>query len=195
MTTTSAPTAPAPAPPTAPIADPGPLGLAGFAMTTMVLSCFNAGLLDTRLTGVVLPLALFYGGLCQLLAGLWEFKKGNTFGATAFCSYGAFWMAFWLYATHVEAGLPVGLAHQALGLFLLAWTIFSAYMAVAAHTINPPTFALFTSLALTFALLTIGAFGEAGAVTKAGGWFGLLTAAIAWGISFTTVKRSTARQG
>ena len=71
-------------------ADPGPLGLAGFALTTFCLSVFNAGILNGALQGVVLPMALFYGGLAQLLAGLQEYKKGNTFGATAFTSYGAF---------------------------------------------------------------------------------------------------------
>src|SRR4051812_22970298 len=83
---------------TAGIADPGPLGLAAFAATTFVLSLFNAKLVkDANLEAVVLPLALFYGGLAQLLAGMWEFKKANTFGATAFASYGSFWLAFAAY--------------------------------------------------------------------------------------------------
>lgn len=85
------------------IADPGPLGLVGFAATTFVLSSFNADLIDGSLLPVVLPLALFYGGLVQLLAGMWEFRKGNTFGATAFCSYGAFWLSYAAYVKFVAA--------------------------------------------------------------------------------------------
>ncbi len=77
--------------PTKPLANPGPLGLCGFALTTFVLSCANAGFISGP--EVVLGLAFFYGGLAQLLAGMWEFKAGNTFGATAFTSYGAFWIA------------------------------------------------------------------------------------------------------
>src|SRR5881409_91652 len=78
-----------------PVADPGPLGLATFALTTFVLSMFNAGLVGKGGEPVVLGLALAYGGLAQLLAGMWEFRTGNTFGATAFTSYGAFWLSFW----------------------------------------------------------------------------------------------------
>src|SRR5580658_24605 len=90
-------------------ADPGPLGLAGFAMTTFVLSVFNSKLINNPgLEGVVLPLALFYGGTVQLLAGMWEFRKGNTFGALAFSSYGAFWLAFFYYVRYVAAGLTPG---------------------------------------------------------------------------------------
>ena len=77
-------------------ADPGPLGLAGFAMTTFVLSMFNSNLVDAKGIPVVLGLALAYGGIVQLLAGMWEFRTGNTFGAVAFCSFGAFWISFWL---------------------------------------------------------------------------------------------------
>jgi len=88
----------APSPPAATavtIADPAPLGLAAFALTTFVLSMFNAGLVDAKGEPIVLGLALAYGGTAQLLAGMWEFRKGNTFGATAFSSYGAFWISFW----------------------------------------------------------------------------------------------------
>ncbi|MBU7033011.1 MAG: acetate uptake transporter, partial [Theionarchaea archaeon] len=76
------------------IANPAPLGLAGFGLTTLVLNIVNAGLIPRESVGMVLPLGLFYGGLAQFMAGMWEFKKGNTFGATAFGSFGAFWMSF-----------------------------------------------------------------------------------------------------
>ena len=96
----------APAPPApsfaASIADPGPLGLGAFAMTTFVLSSVNAGWLPKSVEGVVLGLALFYGGIVQVFAGMWEFVKGNTFGAVAFSSYGAFWLSFWYLLTNVD---------------------------------------------------------------------------------------------
>src|SRR5271157_3895353 len=76
-------------------ADPGPLGLAGFAMTTSVLSMYNANLVSSVGQPIVLGLALAYGGVAQLLAGMWEFRTGNTFGAVAFTSFGAFWLSFW----------------------------------------------------------------------------------------------------
>ena len=93
---------PAPAESTPSFADPGPLGLAAFALTTFTLSLFNAGLAPEALEPLVLPLALFYGGLAQFLAGMWEFRKANTFGATAFASYGAFWLAFAAYVQFIE---------------------------------------------------------------------------------------------
>src|ERR687885_724196 len=78
-------------------ADPAPLGLAGFAMTTFVLSMFNANLVSSAGEPVVFGLAFAYGGIAQILAGMWEFRTGNTFGATAFCSFGAFWLSFWAF--------------------------------------------------------------------------------------------------
>ncbi|MGH9066082.1 MAG: acetate uptake transporter, partial [Acidimicrobiales bacterium] len=107
------------------IADPGPIGLAGFAMTTFVLSVFNAGIFSTSLEPVVFPIAFFYGGMVQLLAGMWEFRKNNTFGALAFSSYGAFWISFGLYAVMFLPGLPAASAAQATGLFLTVWGFFT----------------------------------------------------------------------
>src|SRR6266567_1420794 len=102
------------------IADPAPLGLAGFAMTTFVLSMFNANLIGKAGEPVVLGLALAYGGGAQLLAGMWEFAKGNTFGATAFSSYGAFWISFWYLTGHTDmTGLKAGDAANGIGLYLL----------------------------------------------------------------------------
>ena len=85
-------------------ADPGPLGLAAFAGTTFFLSVVNTSMLSGSVEGAVLGLALFYGGIAQLLAGMWEFVKGNTFGALAFSSYGGFWLSFWYLVDHVVAG-------------------------------------------------------------------------------------------
>ncbi|GAA1953202.1 acetate uptake transporter [Kitasatospora viridis] len=174
------------------IADPAPLGLAGFAMTTFVLSCFNANLLDAKLGAVVLPLALMYGGLAQLLAGMWEFRKGNTFGATAFSSFGAFWLAYYLLIKDVVPSIATDPdLHKALGLFLLAWAVFTAYMTVAALRVSGAVLAVFVSLTITFALLSAGQFGPSDSVTKVGGWLGLVTAVLAWYASFAGVTAYT----
>jgi succinate-acetate transporter protein len=180
-----------PAPPVS-IADPGPLGLAGFAMTTFVLSVFNANLLNKGLETTVLPLALFYGGIVQLLAGMWEFRKGNTFGALAFSSFGAFWLSYYWFVHTVAAGLtPAGEVHKAVGLFLLSWTIFTAYMTIAAMRTNGAVLAVFVALTVTFLFLTIGAFANKTGVTHIGGWLGFLTAVLAWYASFAGVTNST----
>jgi succinate-acetate transporter protein len=177
------------------IADPGPLGLAGFAATTFVLSSFNAHLIDASLEAVVLPLALFYGGLIQLLAGMWEFRKGNTFGATAFASYGGFWLSYAAYAKFVAGSLPAGTAHQATGLFLLIWAIFTVYMTVAAMGTNGALLAVFVALSATFVVLTIAEFAESAGTTRLGGWLGLVTAVLAWYASFAVVTNSAWKRG
>src|SRR5690242_7593171 len=112
-------------------ADPGPLGLAGFALTTFVLSMFNAGLVSKAGEPVVLGLALAYGGIAQFAAGMWEFRTGNTFGAVAFSSYGAFWISFWALVTFFAKSIPAAHAGDAVGLYLWAWGIFTTYMFVA----------------------------------------------------------------
>lgn len=184
-----------PAGPPAPgpqIADPGPLGLAAFALTTFVLSVFNSGLIkDGALESVVLPLALFYGGIAQVLAGMWEFRKNNTFGAVAFTSYGSFWLSFAAYVKFVAPQLPAAHAHQATGLFLLAWTIFTVYMTVVATRINGVLLAVFTVLSVTFVLLAAGALGQNETLTHTGGYAGLLTAVLAWYGSFAAVANAT----
>jgi len=179
-------------PPPSGLGNPGPLGLGGFALTTFILSCFNAGvLIDEKLEGVVLPLALFYGGLAQFVAGLFEFKIPNTFGATAFCSYGAFWMSFAGYVHFIVPTLPADSAHNATGLFLLCWTIFTLYMTVASFRVSWAVFAVFLPLEITFILLTAGAFANYPHATWAGGWFGILTAFCAWYASAAVSINST----
>jgi succinate-acetate transporter protein len=173
------------------IADPGPLGLAGFAMTTFVLSVFNTNLLSPAYEGTVLGLAVFYGGLAQLLAGMWEFRKGNTFGALAFSSFGAFWLSFWYFATRVQPTLPAHDAHKAAGVFLLAWAIFTAYMTIASLRTTGAIAAVFVALTATFILLSIGAFDNSTTWTKVGGWVGFVTALLAWYASFAGVTNST----
>lgn len=175
-----------------PIADPGPLGLAAFATTTFVLSCFNAGLLPDSQEKVVLPLALIYGGLVQVLAGMWEFRKGNTFGATAFASYGAFWMSFAAYVQFVVPALGGSdAATTPTGLFLLVWTIFTGYMLLASLRTNGALIAVFSVLFLTFLALTTADLGGIKAAGSLGGYLGLATAVLAWYASAAVVTNTT----
>jgi succinate-acetate transporter protein len=172
-------------------ADPGPLGLAAFALTTFVLSMFNAGLVSKAGEPVVLGLALAYGGLAQVLAGMWEFRTGNTFGAVAFTSFGAFWLSFWAYVTFFAGDVPAAHAGSAVGLYLIAWGIFTLYMLVASLRTTAAVATVFLLLTVTFFLLGIGNSGETEGVVEAGGWFGLATAAAAWYASFAAVTNST----
>jgi succinate-acetate transporter protein len=170
------------------VADPAALGLAGFALTTFVLSLANAGFIAGA-GSAVLGLALFYGGIAQLLAGMWEFVKGNTFGAAAFSSYGAFWLAFWWLLTNPEAAKAAG--PGGVGAFLLGWTIFTAYMTIGAVKTTRITFLVFAALTLTFLFLAIGEFSSTAAITHVGGYLGLLTALLAWYGSAASVTNST----
>ena len=155
------------------VANPSPLGLSAFALTTFVLSAANANLF----TGakIVIGLALFYGGIAQLLAGMWEFRARQTFAALAFTSYGAFWLA-------VGYSLQNALIPNAtaLGYFFLAWTIFTFLLLVATLRTDGALIGVFLFLTLTFLALTIGAFGGSTTWTNIGGWLGIITAAIAW---------------
>ena len=171
-------------------ADPGPLGLAAFAMTTFVLSMFNANLVNEKGAPVVLGLALAYGGIVQVLAGMWEFRTGNTFGAVAFSSFGAFWISFW--ALNVFYAKDIGgNAGHAVGVYLWAWAIFTAYMTVAALRVSGAVLLVFVLLTVTFVLLAIGATGPHKTVTHWGGYIGLATAVAAWYASFAAVVNST----
>lgn len=181
-------------PPGSGIADPGPLGLAAFALTTFVLSVFNAKLLPGTLEPVVLGLALFYGGIVQVFAGMWEFAKGNTFGATAFSSFGAFWISFWYLVTHVAPTLPPADAHRGVGIFLLGWTIFVAIMLAATPHTNGILIAVFSLLFITFVGLTIGALAGQPAISRIAGWFGLMTAFAAWYGALAGVVNGTAKR-
>jgi uncharacterized protein len=174
------------------IADPGPLGLAGFAATTLVLSFVNAGLVDKAVVAAVLPLALFYGGLGQLIAGLFDFRKGNTFGATAFCTYGGFWLAFAFYGWFFEAdAIKAGVDGTATGMFLLVFTIVTAYLTLASLRTSGALIAVFTLLTLTFLFLTIGSLAGAAGISKIGGFIGIVTAIVAFYTSAAIVTNAT----
>jgi succinate-acetate transporter protein len=174
-----------------PIADPGPLGLAAFALTTFVLSMFNANLLGAGGEPVVFGLALAYGGLAQFVAGMWEFRTGNTFGAVAFTSYGAFWLSFWAFVEFFEKSVPAADAGHAVGLYLIAWGIFTTYMFVASLRTTAAIATVFILLAATFLLLGIGNAGAHTNIIHIGGWVGLATAVAAWYASFAAVTNST----
>jgi succinate-acetate transporter protein len=173
------------------VADPGPLGLAAFALTTAVLSMYNSGILDVRGEAVVFGLAFAYGGLAQLLAGMWEFRTGNTFGAVAFTSYGAFWLSFWAFVQFFEKDIPKAVLGQSVGVYLVAWGIFTAYMFVASLRTTAAIATVFALLAATFFLLGIGEWSGTENITKLGGFVGLATAAAAWYASFAAVTNST----
>jgi hypothetical protein len=174
-------------------ANPAPLGLAAFAMTTFVLSVINANLVSGGDTGVVLGLALAYGGVTQLLAGMWEFRAGNTFGAVAFSSYGAFWISFWLLVTLNAAGLAN--ADHAIALYLWGWAIFTAYMMIASVKVSGAVLLVFVLLTATFIFLAIGYHNlpATGVDTmhKIGGYLGIATALAAWYAAFGGVINET----
>jgi succinate-acetate transporter protein len=176
------------------VADPAPLGLAAFAMTTFCLSISNTKIWGPGADAAV-ALALAYGGLAQLLAGMWEFRRRNTFGALAFSSYGSFWIAYYVLGKFVLPGVATADIPVAVGVFLLGWLIFTTYMIIPATGVSGAVLAVFVLLALTFLLLTIGAFQSSTGWNKAGGWVGVATAAVAWytslaGVTNETLKRS-----
>jgi succinate-acetate transporter protein len=173
------------------LADPAPLGLAAFALTTFVLSMVNSGILPATVEPVVFGLALAYGGLGQLLAGMWEFAKGNTFGATAFSSYGAFWISFWWLTGHTDLAGAGADVNKGIGTFLLGWAIFTAYMTVAATRVSGAVLAVFALLTATFLLLAIGEYATSDTITHIGGFVGLATALAAWYASFAGVTAFT----
>src|SRR3954462_5912165 len=173
------------------IGDPAPRGLAASALTTFVLSMMNSGLVSDKGVPVVLGLALAYGGGAQLLAGMWEFRTGNTFGATAFTSYGAFWISYFVLVQFDAADLPASHAGKSIGLYLIAWGIFTAYMFVASLRTTGATAAVFLLLTLTFLALGIGEARASSGWTHLGGYLGILTAIVAWYTSFANVVNAT----
>ena len=173
------------------IADPAPLGLAAFALTTFVLSFFNADLVNSGGEPVVLGLALAYGGLAQLLAGMWEFKNNNTFGATAFSSFGAFWISLFVFDEFLADSVPAGNLGDAVGLYLIAWGIFTTYMWIASLRVSVAVSLVFVLLAPTFIVLGIGNAADNDTVIHIGGWLGIATAIAAWYASFASVTNKT----
>ena len=182
--------APAPVLPPPGIADPAPLGLAAFALTTFLLSAANAGWENSATGSAFLGYAFAYGGLCQLLAGMWEFRNRNVFGATAFSTYGGFWIGLGLWVLLVARAGPKAppvavLAYAAatgkdLGWILLAFAIFNTYMLIFSTQLNMAVFLVFLTLEATEVILFIGFFANSSGVHKFGGYIGILTAIVAW---------------
>jgi succinate-acetate transporter protein len=169
-----------------PVADPAPLGLAAFALTTFMLSGHNATFIPDVLW---VGLALFYGGIIQLLAGMWEFRNRNVFGATAFSTYGGFWLGLGVFVVLAETTSLGGTLkgpdlNNGLAWFLLAFAIFNTYMMISSLRVNVAVFAVFLTLEITEILLAIGFFrlahGGSPWMLHAGGWAGIVTAAVAW---------------
>jgi uncharacterized protein len=160
------------------IADPGPLGLAAFALTTFLLSAQNADL--THGTEAWLGYAFAYGGLVQLFAGMWEFLNRNVFGATAFSTYGGFWIGLGLYIKFLpHTATPAQIGND-LGWILLAFAIFNTYMLLWSTQVNKAVFGVFLTLEVTEIILFIGNFSSSTGTIKIGGFAGLLTALVAW---------------
>jgi uncharacterized protein len=173
------------------VADPAPLGLAGFAFTTLLLSLVNTQILPKSTEVLVLSMALTFGGLAQFVAGMWAFKRGNTFAATAFTSYGAFWLSFYLLVVVFIPLVPktAGASDVSnfVGWYLLAWGIFTAYMFIASLAGARAVQLVFLLLAITFVVLAIGNFGTSSGTLQLGGYVGLATAAAAIYASFADV--------
>jgi uncharacterized protein len=173
------------------IADPAPLGLAAFALTTFVLSFFNAGLVNDGGEPIVFGIAFAYGGLAQLLAGMWEFKNNNTFGATAFSSFGAFWLSLFAFEQFFSGGVAEQHVGDALGLYLIAWGIFTTYMWIASFRVSMAVNLVFLLLAPTFLFLGVGNAVDNDTIIHIGGYLGIATALAAWYASFAGVTNKT----
>jgi uncharacterized protein len=160
------------------IADPAPLGLAAFALTTFLISAANAGL--TRGSGNEwLAYALAYGGLAQLLAAMWEFRNGNVFGAAAFGTFGPFWIGLYVYVKFVAASAGENVLND-LGWILLAFAIWTTVLMILSAQGNVALFLVFLALDLALIILAIGRFSASTGTIKLGGYVGIVTAALAW---------------
>ena len=181
------------------VADPAPLGLAAFALTTFLLSARNAGWMSHATGNAWLAFALAYGGLAQLCAAMWEFRNRNVIGATGFGTFGAFWIGLGLYILLVvnpavaAAKTPVVLLatvatiNHDVGWILLGFGIFTLYVTILVTQTNTALFATFLLLFITLIILAIGNFNAGSALPlaptgtiKVGGYIGVLTALVAW---------------
>ncbi|MEO7066164.1 MAG: acetate uptake transporter [Rhodanobacter sp.] len=173
-------------------ANPAALGLVGFGLTTVMLSLINAGVLPKGGEVVVLPLAFSFGGLIQIIAGLLEYKNGNTFGMVAFLAYGAFW---WWFAFLVVLGtngvLDLTQAGSTIAVTLIGWGVFTLYMWVGTFKTNKALWWVFLTLWITFFLLGFGDLLAIESVKHAGGWVGLLCGLLAMYTSFAIVTNET----
>ena len=174
-----------------PVADPAPLGLAAFALTTFLLSAANANWMTAATGNAWLGYALAYGGAIQLLAGMWEFRNRNVFGATAFSTYGGFWIGLFLWVQFVAPhATSASAADHDLGWILLAFAIFNTYMLLMSLALNTAVFVVFLTLEVTEIVLFIGNFAGSTGTVKIGGVIGIITAVAAWYASAAGVSAS-----
>jgi uncharacterized protein len=175
-----------------PAANPAGLGLVAFGLTTVLLSLVNAGVLPAGGEGVVIPLALAFGGLMQIFAGAFEFKLGNTFGMTAFLSYGAFWwwFAFLLLFAH-NHWIDISAAGPTVGVALLLWGVLTLYLWISTFRLPRILFLIFLTLWVTFGLLGVGAITANVQLAHLGGWFGIMCGTLAMYGSFGIVTNAT----
>jgi succinate-acetate transporter protein len=179
------------------VANPAPLGLAGFGLTTVVLSSINAGLLPgdaPTLIAAVVPLAFSFGGVGQIIAGVLEYKNGNTFGMVAFTSYGLFWWWYAFMLWTVGAGWIKAPAANAVGVTLLMWGVFTLYMWIPTFRLNFCLWTVFLLLWITFFALAGGDLGMGASWHTAGGYLGLLTGLDALYLSFAEVTNATVKK-
>lgn len=175
------------------LGNPAALGLIGFGLTTVMLSLVNAGALPASGMGVVIPLALVFGGTAQFIAGILEWRAGNTFGMAAFMSYGAFWVWFALLLLFAQHGVidakGIGVTINAT---LLAWGVFTMYMWIPTFRLNGALWAVFFTLWITYYLLGLGGLFHISGLSIAGGWVGLACGLIACYTAFAIVTNETA---
>jgi succinate-acetate transporter protein len=175
-----------------PTANPAALGLVGFGLTTVLLSLVNAGVLPPGGEGAVVPLALAYGGLIQIIAGLLEFRLGNTFGMTAFLSYGAFWWWFAFLQIFAHTGVvDISAAGPTIGVALMLWGVLTLYLWISTFRLARILWLVFLTLWITFFLLGLGAASATPALAHLGGWLGLVCGALAMYGSFGLVTNAT----
>jgi succinate-acetate transporter protein len=158
------------------LANPAPLGLMGFGMTTILLNLHNIGLFP--MDNVILAMGIFYGGIAQIFAGLLEYKKGNTFGLTAFTSYGSFWLTLVAILVMPNMGFAPANGHF-LGAYLGLWGVFTLFMFFGTLVANRALQFVFLSLTVLFALLAIGHLADNESIVHVAGWIGLVCGASA----------------
>ncbi|MCC7568771.1 MAG: acetate uptake transporter [Candidatus Methanofastidiosa archaeon] len=172
-----------------PSINPAPLGLAAFGLTTVLLNLVNAEILPAASMGMILPMGIFFGGLCQIFAGTWEARVNNTFGATAFTAYGAFWMAFATMVLFQSLGVVNAVPKDGLAAFLAGWGCFTLYMTIPTLKKAKALLFVFASLTVLFFLLAIGQYSHS--IHTLAGYEGLICGASALYLSAADVINAT----
>lgn len=177
------------------VANPAPLGLIAFATTTLVLSAANSNFSGVTAGGAV-TLAFAFGGLAQLLAGMWEFKNGNTFGGVAFSSYGAFWISFWAFFTFDGDTKLLGTGANNLGWYLVGWAVVTGVYLICTFRLNYGLVVVFALLFITYILLAIGAFNPPAAGSQPSpiaGYVGIATAVAAYYVGLADLLKAVSK--